>query len=253
MKKGAKDRSDYAGQYRPGNSIVHRLPSGYKLAVSSGLCVVTLAVREPLPLMLAAFLCLAYYFLARLTLQDLWRDTRFFLIQMAILVALYLHNQGFPEGLWPGIRTSLQILLFFIPGMVFIRTTQASSMMKGLRKIVPFRFLFLFFTSLRFVPLFARELREIYLAQKLRGAELSPRRVLFPRFWHDLFFCIFMPLIVRALKIADEAALSAQARGMGAFPDRTFYDERELEKHVTLLIGENRGLASDVIRNGRQG
>jgi energy-coupling factor transporter transmembrane protein EcfT len=253
MRKGTKDRSDYAGQYRPGNSIVHRLPSGFKLALSSGLCVFTLAVREPLSLMLATMLCLAYYFLARLTLQDLWRDIRFFLVQMVMLVALYLHNQGFPEGLWPGMRTSLQILLFFIPGMVFIRTTQASSMMRGLRNIIPFRALFLFFTSLRFVPLFARELREIYMAQKLRGAEFSLRRVLFPRFWHDLFFCIFIPLIVRALKIADEAALSAQARGMGAFPGRTFYDERELEKRVALLMGENRELASNVIQDGQHG
>lgn len=253
MKTPKKGSSDYACQYRPGNSLVHRLPSGFKLVLGSGLCIFALAVREPLTLLLATLLCLIYYFLARLTLSDLWRDIRFFLIQMVILVTLFLYQYGHPAGLWMGMRASLQILLFFIPGMVFIRTTQASNMMKGLRKVVPFRVLFLFFTSLRFVPLFAREFREIAMAQKLRGAELSPRRMLSPCFWHDIFFCIFIPLIVRALTIADEAALSAQARGMGAFPERTFYDERALEKHIALLMEENRLPASQSMRQGHEG
>jgi energy-coupling factor transporter transmembrane protein EcfT len=123
-------------------------------------------------------------------------------------------------------------VLFFIPGMVFLRTTQASSMMKGLRRIVPYRILFLLFTSLRFVPFFAREIQEIVMAQKLRGAQLSARRAILPRFWGDAFFCVILPMLVRALKTADEAALSAEARGMGAYPERTYYDERELEKCI---------------------
>ncbi len=70
------------------------------------------------------------------------------------------------------------------------------------------------------------------MAQKLRGARLKPMKILFPGFWTDIFHCLVIPLIVRALKTADEAALSAQARGMGVFPERTYYDERELEKYI---------------------
>lgn len=224
--------SDYACQYRAVDSPIHRLPAGWKMFISTALSVWILVVREPQPLLLATASCLLYYFLARLTLSDLWRDTRFFLIQFCILLSLFLYRLGYPAGLWPGIRTSLQIILFFIPGIVFLRTTQVSSMMKGLRKIVPYRILFLLFTSLRFVPFFAREMQEISLAQKLRGARLSPRESFQPIFWRDVFSCIILPLLVRAMKTADEAALSAQARGMGSRADITYYDVRVLEAQL---------------------
>ena len=232
MSRRKSPGSDYACQYRAGDSPIHRMPSGCKLLASCGLCVFALLVREPLTLMLATALCLLYYFLARLTFADLWRDIRFFLLQMIILVSLFLFQYGYPAGLWQGLRTSLQIVLFFIPGIVFIRTTQASSMMKGLRKIVPYRIMFLLFTSLRFVPFFAREIQEIIMAQKLRGAQLSAREAVRPGFWADTFSCVIIPMLVRALKTADEAALSAQARGMGKYQERTYYDERELEKYI---------------------
>ncbi len=225
--------SDYACQYRAADSIIHQLPAGWKMIFSTALSILILVVREPVPLLLATTFCFLYYFLARLTLADLWRDIRIFLIQFVILLSLYIYQQGYPEGVWPAIRTSIQIVLFFIPGIVFLRTTQVSSMMKGLRGILPYRLLFLLFTSLRFVPFFARELQEIHMAQKLRGAHLSPKDIRRPVFWRDFFSCIIIPLLVRALKTADEAALSAEARGMGANKERTYYDVQELEKFLT--------------------
>ncbi|MGA7829097.1 MAG: energy-coupling factor transporter transmembrane component T [Geobacteraceae bacterium] len=240
MKKRLRG-SDYACQYRVADSLIHRLPAGWKILVSTSLSILILVVREPAPLLLATTLCFLYYFLARLTLADLWRDTRLFLLQFVILLSLYLYKMGYPEAVWPAVRTSIQIVLFFIPGIVFLRTTQVSSMMKGLRGIVPYRVLFLLFTSLRFVPFFAREMQELVMAQKLRGAHLSPKDIRRPAFWRDLFSCIILPLLVRALKTADEAALSAEARGMGAKPERTYYDVQELEK---LLASRENTLAS---------
>ena len=232
MKSHRLHKSDYACQYRAADTVIHRLPSGWKLLLSSGLCTFSLLVREPSLLLLAVALCLLYYFLAGLTPGDLWRDIRFFLVQAVILTALFLYQRGYPAGLWQGARTSLQIVLFFIPGMVFLRTTQPSAMMRGFRKIIPYRIMFLLFTSMRFVPFFAREIQEIATAQKLRGARLSARKIRSPGFWLDLFHCLIIPMLVRALKTADEAALSAQARGMGLHPQRTYYDERELEKYI---------------------
>jgi energy-coupling factor transport system permease protein len=241
MKTRRGIRSDYACQYRAVDSPVHRLPSGWKMLLSATLSVGIVVVREPVPLLIVTLFCFSYYFLARLTLSDLWRDIRFFLIQFCILMSLFLYRYGYPAGVWPGVRTSLQITLFFIPGIVFLRTTQVSAMMKGLRGIVPYRILFLLFTSLRFVPFFAREMQEITMAQKLRGARLSPPEIRHLFFWKDLFSCIIIPMLVRAFRTADEAALSAEARGMGSRAERTYYDVRELEKY---LAGKNQGIVS---------
>lgn len=92
--------------------------------------------------------------------------------------------------------------------------------------------MFLLFTSMRFVPFFAREIGEIAMAQRLRGARLSVRKIPGLDFWNDLFHCLMIPMLVRAFKTADEAALSAQARGMGLHHERSYYDERELENYI---------------------
>lgn len=169
------------------------------------------AAREPWAIIGLLLLNISYYLLSRLGLAELWKDIRFFFIQMIIIVGLYLIRYGI-DGIWLGIQTTLQILLFFMPGMVFIRTTQSTQMMRDLRKILPVRFSFLIVTSLRFVPFFARELHEIAMAQRLRGARITPRQFINPRSWKDFLNCLMVPLIVRALKTANEAALSAEAR-----------------------------------------
>ena len=87
-------------------------------------------------------------------------------------------------------------------------------MMGSLKKIMPERLAFLLFTSLRFLPFFARESREIVLAQQLRGAPIGIRQAWNPAHWKDLFHCLMIPLMVRALKSARAAALSAEARGL---------------------------------------
>ena len=218
--------SDYGCQFRAVDSPVHRLGAGAKLLIGTALGAAAVLAQEPWSLGAGVALNACYYFGARLSLSDLWRDTRYILAQMLVIVALYAARYGVPEGIWPGLRIALQIGLFFIPGIVFLRTTQASQMMRGLGRILPYRLSFLVFTSFRFVPLFAREIGQIAMAQRLRGARLSARDLLHPRHWRDVFHCLMIPLLVRALKTADEVALSAEARGFGTRPERTYFEAR---------------------------
>ncbi|MBW2558181.1 MAG: energy-coupling factor transporter transmembrane protein EcfT [Deltaproteobacteria bacterium] len=204
------------GKFRAGNSPVHRLSAGWKMFLTVLLSAAAFSARRPLLLVALFLINGGYYFLAKLRLKDLWRDIRLFLLQTIIVVALYLIKDGVADGLWPGIRTGLQVLLFFLPGAVFLRTTQASQIMRSLEKIMPRNMAFFTFTSFRFIPFFAREMREIAMAQRLRGARLEPRNLVNPKNWPDIFHCLIIPLIIRALKTAQEAALSAEARGFEA-------------------------------------
>jgi len=222
--------SDYGCQYRSVDSPVHRLGAGWKLLLGTVLGVLAIMAQQPWSLAVMLGLNALYYFGARLTLSDLWRDTRYLVLQMLIILGLYASRYGIPAGLWPGLRIALQIALFFIPGIVFLRTTQASQMMQGLSRIIPYRLSFLVFTSMRFVPLFAREISEIRMAQSLRGARLAPKDLLNPRNWRDMFHCLMIPLMVRALKTSDEAALSAEARGFGQGTKRTHFDPMTIDK-----------------------
>ncbi len=216
--------SDYACQYMTHDSPVHRLGVGWKIAISTVLSALAVGARTPGELLALVLVTLAYYFAARLTPFDLWRDTRFFVFQALLVTGLYCLIHGVAGGLWPGIRTSVQIILFYIPGAVLIRTTRTGDMMRGLRKVVPYRLSFLVFVSIRFVPFFLRELDEIMAAQRLRGARLLPRQLMNPRNWGDLFHCLLLPLMVRALKTATDVSLSAEAREFGTRKERTFFD-----------------------------
>jgi len=230
-KKG-RQANDYGCQYRPIDSPVHRLSAGLKLLLGTILGIAAMTAQAPWSLSLVGALNAVYYFGARLSLADLWRDTRYLFIQMMVVVGLYAIRYGIPAGLWPGLRVALQIFMFFVPGIVFLRTTQASRMMRELDKVIPYRLSFLVYTSLRFVPLFAREIRDIRMAQQLRGARLAPRDLLNPGNWKDMFHCLMIPLLVRALRIADEASRSAEARGFGRSTKRTYFDPMILSKAV---------------------
>ncbi|MBI1921994.1 MAG: energy-coupling factor transporter transmembrane protein EcfT [Geobacter sp.] len=208
--------------------------AAWKLLLGFALGGAAVVAREPLYLLLLLLLVMWYYFAARLTVFDLWQDLRFFMFQAAVVIFLYCARHGVAEGLRGGVGTSLQIILFFLPGVVLVRTTRTTDMMNGLRRVVPYRISFLVFVSLRFIPFFARELKELTAAQRLRGARISPRELMDPRNWRDLVDCLLVPLLVRALKTADEVALSAEARGFGAREERTQYIP-------PLPLGEGRG------------
>ena len=233
---------DYACQFAAHDSPVHRMGAGWKIALGVGLSALAAGVRTPATLAALALATILYYLAARLTLADLWRDVRLFTFQAALVIPLYCLLHGVEQGVWPGVRISTQIVLFYIPGAVFLRTTRTADAMRGLRRVVPYRLSFLVFVSMRFVPVFFRELEEIMAAQRLRGARLLPRQQLDPRNWRDLFHCLLLPLIVRALKTADEVSRSAEARAFGLQRERTFLDTSKLAGEGEPEAGGEAGL-----------
>lgn len=199
--------------YVDASSPLHRLHGALKLALAMGSVLAAMLADSPgLLLALLAFNC-GLYFLARLGFGPLWRDVRWLLVNLALVLAIYLLRDGWPAGLWPGVRTGAKVLLFFLPGALFLRTTQMKRLSHDLRWLLPRPLSFLVFTSLRFVPFFARELKQISQAQRMRGARLAPRQLANPKNWGDLLRCLLLPLMVRALQTAQDAADSAQARG----------------------------------------
>lgn len=204
-----------AFQYQYCNSPIHRLGGGWKLLFALVFCALAVASRSWWNLLTLLFALVGLYLMAGIGIRGLWADLRLFLLQFPIIVGLYLIKDGIPEGFAPGINKGCQILLFFLPGALFLRTTPSSQIMAGLKRILPSSIVFIIITSFRFVPFFVREIEEIALMQRLRGASVAPRDLANPRNWKDLFNCLFIPLLIRAIKTAEEAGLSAEARGLG--------------------------------------
>ena len=108
-----------AFQYCAGNSPIHRLGAGWKIILAVSFSAGAIAAREPW--MLAGLLVVNLGLLS-FSPPELCvicgGIIRFFLVQMAVILLLYLIKYGFAEGLWQGLRTGCQILLLFLPGTV---------------------------------------------------------------------------------------------------------------------------------------
>ena len=207
-----------AFHYRDAGSPLHRLGAGWKVAlvvIASGAAVST---DGWLGLGLLLALVLAGYRVARLSARELWQDARWLAVQGVIVVALSLARYGV-DGLASGALTALTIALFFLPGALLLRTTPSMQLVESVRRVLPARFSFAVGASMRFVPYFARELHDIVGAQRMRGARLEARDLWRPGAWRDWALCVGVPMAVRAIHTANEAALAAEVRGIGAAED----------------------------------
>jgi len=203
----------HAFHYRDTGSPLHQLRGGWKLLGVALAGAAAVSAREPVSLVILLAVLAAGYRLARLTLAEFWQDARWLAMQGALVVGLYLLRDG-PGGASAGLRTATQLGLFFLPGALLLRTTPSAQILDAIRGRLPRRLAFGLATSLRLLPAFARELHEIWMAQRLRGAHLSPREIWRPRAWRDWVACVGLPLTVRAIRMAEEAALAAEVRGL---------------------------------------
>ena len=157
----------------------------------------------------------------RLDRQVLLRGGRLCLWQGAVVTGLYLLRFGTAEGLRQGLHISWQLLLVFLPGLILLSGDSGSRLAHALGKVLPPRSAFVLATSLKFLPLLVTEIASIYEAQRLRGARIRPRDLLWPGHWADLLLCLAAPVVVRLLEIADNIACAARIREFGRFPGRT--------------------------------
>lgn len=210
-----RERPGRAWHYRDGTTPLHRLPAGAKLLAATLLGAAAVAAREPAALLALLALLVLGYRVARVPAAELARDAAPLAMQAVVVVGLYGLRDGV-AGLLPGLRTAGQVALFFLPAALLLRTTSQARLLATLERWLPERLAFACATTLRFAPVFAREAREIVDVARLRGARLSWRDAARPAGWRDAVSCVGVPLVARALHHADEVALAAEIRGLGA-------------------------------------
>jgi energy-coupling factor transporter transmembrane protein EcfT len=204
-----------AFHYRDTGSPLHRIGAGWKLPLLLGASALAILARDPVQLVLLLALLLAGYRVARLSPAELWQDTRWLAAQGLLIVLLSTLRDG-AEGIARGGQVALRIALFFLPAALALRTTPIRAWLDAARRVLPPRLSFGLAASVRFAPYFARELHEIVGAQRLRGARLAPGDLWRPTAWRDWTLCVGVPLAVRVIHAANEAALAAEIRGIGS-------------------------------------
>ena len=106
---------------------------------------------------------------------------------------------------------SLRLFNLLTVSFVFFHSLSPEELGEALNKVgVPYGFVFILTTSMRYVPLIGQKFRNIVDAQLSRGIDLRPR------FRNLLNFpALLMPLLVQSLVLSEELAMAMESRGFG--------------------------------------
>lgn len=193
--------------YRPGTGILHRAPAGFKLAaLAVGALVLSVYPHDPVSIAVSLLVVLALYAVAglpfRVLLAEIWR-LRWIVLVLAAALVIFVS----PVAAW--ISTGRVVAVLLLAGLLTL-TTRMSELLDVLHRLLrPLRrlgkdpeaialTLSLTLTTIPVIAGFAQRVRE---AEQARDVRLGVRTV--------------VPLLVLALRHADEVGDALAARGIG--------------------------------------
>lgn len=193
--------------YLPGAGVLHRAPAGFKLAMlAAGALVLSLYPHDPVSIAVSLLVVLTLYRVGglplRIPLIEIWR-LRWIVLVLASALLIFVS----PFAAW--INTGRVVAVLLLASLLTL-TTRMSDLLAVLQRLVhPLRrvgvdpravalAISLTITTIPVMAGFAAQVRE---AERARGVRLGVRGV--------------VPLLVRALRHADEVGDALAARGIG--------------------------------------
>ena len=237
------------GQYFPGNSIIHRMDSRFKIVLDILYVVILFVADNYISLAVAGIFILMAYVVSEIKpimmLKSL-KPLMPLILFTAILNLFFVKGEGEPLVDWQfitiymeGISTAIFMIvriICLIIGMSLLTYTTSpivltdaiERLLSPLKKIkLPVHELAMMMTiALRFIPTLIEETDKIMSAQKARGADLDTgglmkrAKALVP---------ILIPLFVSAFKRANELAMAMECRCYRGGEGRTKL--RQLKAH----------------------
>lgn len=196
-----------AGLHQPGDTILHRMPVGVKVAGLAVLSLAVVLVRDvrSAPVFLAITLLLAA--VARVPLRSLWRAARGVLL-LAVAASLF---QWWWYGGAKAVETFLDLLSLSLAAVSLTATTSVNEMVDALGRwarplrvvgLDPDRVALAVALTIGALPGTIAVAHETRDAARARGLERNPRAYL-------------SPFVIRVVARAHESGDALHARGIG--------------------------------------
>lgn len=246
------------GQFFPGNSIIHRLDSRFKIILDIAYVVMLFVTSNFYGLALAGLFMILVYILSGVGLKLIFKSLRPILPLIAITCILnlfFIKGEGEPLVQWgfisiyyEGVSTSIFMavrIMFLIIGMSLLTYTTSpialtdaiERLLSPLKKLhFPVHELAMMMTiALRFIPTLIEETDKIMSAQKARGAELDTGGLIKKA---KALVPVMIPLFVSAFKRANELALAMECRCYRGGEGRTRLKQLKsgARDYIALLI-----------------
>lgn len=236
-------------EYVSGNSSVHRLNPLSKLVWLLSVMVLALSFTHYVYLLavLASVMLVALLGGVLNKLVPVFKGLMIFSLVMLLLQILFnksgpvvcyllpgqylaVHQQAWQLGIAMGLRMMAIILSF----LIFLATTQYKDITLTLTEKLklPYNYVFMFMTALRFVPVFLNEMRLVNQAQAARGWTVDGNNLLIKL---KAYAPVAVPLVLLSLHKAERLAMAMETRGYGSGP-RTTYKQMKLELTDKLVL-----------------
>lgn len=236
-------------EYVPSNSSVHRLNPLSKLVWLLSVMVLALAFTHYVYLLavLASVILVALLGGVFGKLVPVFRGLMIFSLVMLFLQILFnksgpvmcylfagqylaVHQQAWQLGIAMGLRMMAIILSF----LIFLATTQYKDITLTLTEKLklPYSYVFMFMTALRFVPVFLNEMKLVNQAQAARGWTVDGNNLLIKL---KAYSPVAVPLVLISLHKAERLAMAMETRGYGSGP-RSTYKKLKLELTDKLVL-----------------
>ena len=220
------------------DSIIHQLNPLSKLAWALGVMVLALTFNDPYYL-LALLISVGLVGLTGRVMKDLsgvMKGLSIFALILVLLQVVFYHG-AYREAVTLGIAMGLRMMTVVLSFLVFLSTTQYKDIILVLteKMKLPYDYVFMFMTSLRFVPTFLNEAIQVGYAQQVRGCPIDSGNP-----WRKMkaYIAVALPLVLISLKNAERLAIAMETRGYGS-NNRTYYKEpiiSTLDYFVIFLV-----------------
>jgi len=203
---------------------LNKIPTGFKIIACMTLSMAAFVTRtmESLSILLCINILITYLFQA--SYVAIIKTCRFYATQTVIILILYIFRFGFETGIKSGSIVSFQFVLFLLPGSILTNSISPSQTAKSLSKLLPHHLAFVLAICLHFIHYLIEEIKEIYEAQLMRGAKISPKELLIPGNWKDVIYCLLIPIIVHGIVMAKQISLAAKVRGFKINSNRSYWN-----------------------------
>lgn len=220
------------GQFFPGNSIIHRLDSRFKIVLDIAYVVMLFMAGNYCSLISAGLFMLIIYMMSGISFKLIFKSLKPIMpiiLFTCILNLFFIHGEGDPlvklgfitiyaEGINTSVFMTVRIVFLIVGMSLLTYTTSPIALTDAIERLLsplkklhfPVHELAMMMTiALRFIPTLIEETDKIMSAQKARGANLDTgglvkkAKALIP---------VLIPLFVSAFKRANELALAMECR-----------------------------------------
>ena len=217
---------------------LNSLDARTKMAVAASVSIGVICLSKPLPLAIIG----AVGFLFLLT------TGRFKLIALAYLfIALMMGTAvGFAIPILSLLKESdaslsdflvpfLRVMASMSVVLAMALSSRIQGILSGLKALKLPLFIYLpASATLRFIPLFIEDVRQIRESLKIRGFHMHPGTL----FCHPILTLrlLFAPLVIRALRSADDLGMAAELKGIGTSTRCTHHNASQLNGRDTITL-----------------